>query len=155
MEDFKTRLYHNREGEGRNFLLLFSVVYTLAEMLAPLLWEAVKPIFFCLSRRIKDGYWLVLLSPAVLVTWVVGGAALAVMSVVPTALAVVLMPSTLTFGIVLELPSDFINKKNKRGDLNLSDNLKFSLVWASIITIVAFFVIPLVLTGNCPPPRAG
>lgn len=140
MEDFKTRLWYNREGEGKNFLLLFSILYTLAEMLALKVWKVTRPIFLLLSGKVLDSYWLILLGPAVLLSWLAGAVVLVGLSVVPAALAVALAFISLAVGVLLELPSDFINSKKDKKALNLSEGMTIALIWASILSTVALVV---------------
>lgn len=151
MEDFKTRLLYNRDAKGRQYLLLFSLVYTAIELVALGIWKVAKPIFFCLSSRVSDGYWLILLSPIVLLSWIAGGVVLVVLSVVPAALAVVLTSLSAAVAHLLELPADFINKKNGRGNLKLSDNLIVTVGISSIVTLVFSIVLPLSLCCSSLP----
>lgn len=146
MEAFMGEVDYNRGGEGRNFLLLFAILFTLWEAVIGKAWRISRPIFFLLSKKVHDGYWLVLLSPAVFLTWVAGAVVVAILYATPVALAFILAPISLAVAVLLELPSDFINSKKKREDISTSGKMDTALVASSAFILVAAIVTLLVLS---------
>lgn len=142
-ERLMERVDWHRGGEGRNFLLLFAIFYVLGETLGVRIWRICEPVYFLLSKRVHDGYWLVLLGPAVLLSWVAGGIVTVVLYAIPAALALVLAPILLIISGLFELPSDFINSKKEKESFSFTEEFKTALMISGVAPLVALLVIAI------------
>lgn len=144
---FRGLLEDNRDSEW-NFATCFTYVFTILELAAVKLWPLVRPVYLVLYRRIEDGYWLVLLSPWLLVSWVAASAWLVILCIVPAAVAIVTLPAAALYGAAFELPSDFINKPKKRSSLMLSGEVQTALIVSYVVVFVT--TIATVVYTACP-----
>jgi hypothetical protein len=111
---------HNFTYTNNYNFFLFNRVWHLTELLATNMFgqfitTLARNLYGILKSRITDGYWLVFLSPLVLVSWILATITLSVYTVVVVPFIVILpicsIP-TLLWAVLFEIPSGFINKKN-------------------------------------------
>jgi hypothetical protein len=132
-------------------------------------------LYTILQNKISDGYWLVLLSPFVFLSWIFSTIITIIyiiLSIPGIAILIILLSISQFWGIFFELPANFINKKTTLNINNFNYNSKnnwthattgiLSLSYAiSIIGIInntwlptyisggiGFFIILLILCAN-------
>ena len=129
--------------KGYNFPSLFSIFSALMMLIPYRAFLLLKPIYLLLYNRIRDGYLLVLLGPLVLPTWIIASILL-VVACLPSVVLFYICGVCSVFGLVFELPSDFINKnKEDRGEITFMDEPIIPLIM--VLSTLAIVITPLCL----------
>jgi len=109
--------YYGMKETSQNTFKSLMLYIAIVEVIAPILGNVIvgKPIPFLyklLYKRVADGYYLVLLSPIVLLSWIlVSPLAVALVAILFTLIIILISPILIAICLIpFELMSDFINK---------------------------------------------
>jgi hypothetical protein len=132
-------------AKGYNFLRAFSIFSALMLLLSITGFSIVKPLYLLLYNKVRDGYYLVLLSPVVLLTWILASLILVVIYF-PVILLFCLCGVSTLYGLIFELPSDFINRnrENREKRYDLRESLtSLVLIFSPVVVVLTPLLILL------------
>ena len=134
---FKELMQRSGYVKGYNFLILFSIFSALMIYISLYSFKLTKPLYLILYNKIKDGYFLVLLSPIVFTTWILASILLIILNI-PSMCLIGFCAAAQLYGVIFEMPSDYINKnRSERDERDWSD------VWFPYITMIIWSIIIL------------